>query len=434
MPAVMSNEINKYLDEVCDLVRNKRVHGDIREEITNHIEELTQDYIDVGLSDEEAVRKAIEQMGPANVVGTDLNKIHKAVPDWVLIGMTAIFILVGFVTLGFIQKNNIISNNYNNMISNMSIYAVGGVLISILLLRIDYRDIKKYSIHIYIASVGLLISSFFISNYVGGYIGWVSMGNITFNVFTVAPFFLIIALAGIFDGWDWKGKKSIIIGVQLTLLPCIFFVLGKSLVNLVIYVVAALTIMFISDMRLKHILISVGTIIGAFTVYLLTEPYRMRRIMTFLSPEQDMSGSGWIYNQMAALKSNAGLFGQARGFSYSMLPDAHTDFIFTFLIYCFGWAAGIILIALILAFIVRIFYVGTTIKEKYGKLLVNGFCALFLAQFTFSLGVNLNLMPVVAVSMPFISYGGSSLVINILSIGVISNVFKWRNTPYKVTG
>lgn len=431
MSTVKNSKIEKYLGEVCSLIKNKRVHENIKEEISNHIEELTQDYINEGFSEEEAVKKAIEQMGSAKMVGTDLNKIHKAAPDWVLLGMTGIFILVGFLTLTFIQKNNMLSNNYINMIFNMALYGLSGILISIILLKIDYRDIKKYSKYIYIASVGLLIASFLSSNFGISNNGWVGIGNITFNVFTIEPFFLIIALAGILDGWNWKNKKSIVIGALLILLPCIFFILGDALANLVIYAVATLTMVFISGVRFKHILFSVGTIVGGVIVYLLTQPNRMRQFIMFFYPEKNMSGSGWIYNQLEVLRSNAGLFGQGKSFSYSMLPEAHTDFIFTFLIYCFGWAAGIILLALIFAFIIRIFYVGTTIKERYGKLLVNGFCALFLAQFIFSLGVNLNLLPTIAVNMPFISYGGSSLVINLLSISMISNVFKWRNTPYK---
>lgn len=433
MSSVKNDKIEQYVSEICTLVKNKRVHNSIKEEITNHIEELTQDYMDVGISGEEAVEKAIAQMGSAQVVGRDLNKIHKAAPDYLLIGMAGVFILIGFIILNFIQKNNMISNNYINMISNMTIYGLGGILISIIILRIDYRVIKKYSKLIYIASIILLTLSIFVSNTVMGQMGWIRIGNITFNAFTIAPFLLIIALAGMFEQWNWSSLKSIIKGAILVILPCVFFILGRSLVNMIIYVVAALTIMFVSGVRLKHIIVYTGALISGLALYLMAEPYRRIRFTMFLNPEKDMNGSGFIYNQLATLRKSAGLFGNGQSFNYSMLPEAHTDFIFTFLIYCFGWAAGIILIALILAFLARIFYVGTTIKDSYGKLLVNGFCALFLMQFIISLGVNLNLMPAVAASMPFISYGGSSLVINILSVSIISNVFKWRNTPFKAS-
>ncbi len=74
--------------------------------------------------------------------------------------------------------------------------------------------------------------------------------------------------------------------------------------------------------------------------------------------------------------------------------------------------------------------IGKSTKETYGKLLVSGFCALFIVQFLLSISVSLTLAPTVSVSMPFISYGGSQLLINILAIGLVSNVCKWRNTPY----
>lgn len=434
MSSIINRKVNSYVEEICGLIKNKRVHEDVKDEIISHIEELMKDYIDVGLSEDEAVDKAIKQMGSAEVVGKDLNKIHKAAPDWLLIGMTGTFILIGFLLLNFMQKNNMVSNNYINMISNMAIYGAGGVLISLILLRVDYRALKEYSKIIYIVAIVLFIAGFFMSGAINGQIGWIRVGNITVNAFTMAPFFLITALAGLFDGWNWEDKKFLFLGFLLVFAPCIFFILRPDIVNFVIYVIAALTIMLTSGLKLRYVLITIGIGTGAFWAFLASNAYRIERFTMFLHPEQDANGAGWIYNQLAMLRSNAGLFGQGKNFNYLMLPEAHTDFIFTFLISCFGWAAGIILIALILAFIVRIFYVGTTVKDGYGKLLVNGFCALFAVQFLISVGMNLNLMPTLAVSMPFLSYGGSSLVINILSVTIISNVFKWRNTPYKAVG
>ena len=137
MSSIINRKVNSYVEEICGLIKNKRVHEGVKDEIISHIEELMKDYIDVGLSEDEAVDKAIKQMGSAEVVGKDLNKIHKAAPDWLLIGMTGTFILIGFLLLNFMQKNNMVSNNYINMISNMAIYGAGGVLISLILLRVD---------------------------------------------------------------------------------------------------------------------------------------------------------------------------------------------------------------------------------------------------------------------------------------------------------
>ena len=88
---------------------------------------------------------------------------------------------------------------------------------------------------------------------------------------------------------------------------------------------------------------------------------------------------------------------------------------------------------MVLAFIIRIGTIGLKTKDRYGKLIVCGLCALFIAQFLMNILMNFTLMPALSINMPFISYGGSSLLINMTSIAIILNVFKWRNTPF-VTG
>lgn len=88
------------------------------------------------------------------------------------------------------------------------------------------------------------------------------------------------------------------------------------------------------------------------------------------------------------------------------------------------------LITLIIGFIVRIYFVGIKTKDKYGKLITIGFCSIMSVQFLLNILINLNLAPYFSVPMPFISYGGSNLVINIITIALIINIYKWRNTPY----
>ncbi|HAK43781.1 MAG TPA: cell cycle protein [Clostridium sp.] len=369
------------------------------------------------------------QMGSSEVVGRDLNEVHKAVPDWMLLGITGLFILVGIFTLGFIQKNNASSlildfNLYINFLGKTIIYALGGIILTVFLLKIDYRRFKKYSKYLYGVGMLLLLSQFFLrTESTNGGAGWAIIGPIRFNVFNIAPFFLILALAGIFDKWNWNDVKSILKGIIIAFVPVIFFILGYASVSMIIYTIAATTLMIISGLKLKHIMISFGVIGPIVLFYMFSAPYRIMRLCA-------KDGSEWLYNKLVALRESAGLFGQGANFAPDMLPQVHTDFIFTYIVYSFGWIVGIILISLILGFIIRIGLIGKSTKESYGKLLVSGFCALFVVQFLLSISVSLGLSPTVSVSMPFISYGGSQLLINIIAISIVSNVYKWRNTPY----
>lgn len=400
------------------MIKNRRVHENIKDELIDHIEEIIEDYRDVGLTEEEAIDKALMQMGSSEVVGRDLNKVHKAVPDWILLGITGLFILVGIFTIGFIQKNNaaLSYSLYNNFLEKTIIYTLGGIILTAFLLNIDYRKFKKYSKYLY---GGVMILLLVKSVYGHWDLGRISIGPISFNVFNIAPFCLILALAGIFDRWNWKDTKSILKGVIIAFVPIIFFIIVHDSVSMIIYTIAAVTLMIISGLKLKHIIISFG-VIGVI------EPIALFHIFSSY-PRWILGGH---YNQLVALMKSAGLFGQGANFTPNMLPEVHTNFIFTYIVYSFGWIAGIILISLILAFIIRIGIIGKSTKESYGKLLVSGLCALFAVQFLLSISFNLALFDIISVSMPFISYGGSQLLINIISISIVSNVHKWRNTPY----
>ncbi|MGL5352701.1 MAG: permease prefix domain 1-containing protein, partial [Clostridium sp.] len=104
MHGVESKMVDNYINNVCGLIKNKRVHKNIKEELLDHIEEIIEDSIEGGKSEEEAINYALEQMGAFDVVGSSLNKVHKAAPDWILIAMTSILISFGVLTLVIMNK------------------------------------------------------------------------------------------------------------------------------------------------------------------------------------------------------------------------------------------------------------------------------------------------------------------------------------------
>lgn len=307
MSTVNHPKIEKYIEEVCEMIKNRRVHENIKDELIDHIESIIGDYKDVGLTEEEAIDKALMQMGSSEVVGRDLNEVHKAVPDWMLLGMTGLFILVGIFTLGFIQKNNALAlSSYFNFLGKTIIYAFGGIILAAFLLKIDYRKFKKYSKYLY-GGVMILLPAQVVYGYWTR--GWISIGPISFNGFIVAPFFLILALAGIFDRWNWKDTKSILKGVIIAFVPIIFFIIGNASVSMIIYTIAAITLMIISGLKLRHIIISFGVMGPIALFYMFSEPYRIERIYVIFNPSLNTDGMVGIYNQLVALRESAGLFG-----------------------------------------------------------------------------------------------------------------------------
>ena len=428
---IENEKIDKYIDDVCSRVKNKKVHKLIKVELLCHFDDIIENCLDKGMSKDEAINQAISRMGSSEVVGDDLNNAHKTNSDWLLLSITTALIFFGMFTLAFIQRNSPMNSleYYPNILGKSFVYLILSIAISLLFVKSDYRKLKKYSKFIYAFSILSMILAFFTTKTVNGIIGYIQAGNFSFNIFTLCTLFLIVSLAGIFDGYDWSNKKHCFIGILIAILPSLIFVITPSISNASIYLLSAFTLMIISGFKIKYLILSISSLFAIFTVFLLSKPYRIERFFIFSNPAKDPSGAGWIYNQLSTLNLSAGILGQGNNLTSVNLPEAHTDFVFTSIIYSFGWIIGIILLAVILGFIIRIGFIGAHTKDSYGKLLVCGICSLFAIQFLLSILANLSLSPILSVNMPFISYGGSQLLINILSIAIINNVYKQRNTP-----
>ncbi len=427
MSKVENNKVNEYINKVCSLIKNKKVHLEIKEELLGHINDIIQDYLEIGMPLDIATDKALMHMGNAEVIGHDLNKAHKSNSDWILLIMTTCLIFFGFLTTAFLQLNNFNDGYYINYISKLLVFLGISIVLSLCIIKLDYRSLKKYSLSLYIISISLILLTLTFSLPVNGIKRWLIIGPFSIDDLAVTPILLIISLSGIFDNYNWNNKKSLFKGLTLVFIPVILFISLSSLSTIIIYLIAVFTIMNISGFKLKYLIIASGVLCSILLLSIFSTDYRIERFFIFLNPAKDIDNTGWIYNQLNILRNSAGLFGTGSTVNTSTLPDANMEFALTSIIYCFGWIVGIIVIALVLSFIIRIGFISSNTKNTYGKLLVSGLCSLFAIQFILNILANFSLSPILNINMPFISYGGSQLVINVLSISIINNVYKFRN-------
>ena len=427
MSKIENNKINEYLNNVCKLIKNKKVHNEIKEELLDHINDIIEDYLEIGMSLDVATDKALIQIGDAKVIGHDLNKAHKSNSDWLLLIITTCLISLGFLTTAFLQLNNFNDSYYINYISKILVALGISIILSLFILKLDYRNFKKYSLTLYIISISLILLTLIFSPSVNGARNWLILGGLSINTLAITPILLIISIAGIFDNYNWTNKISLFKGLIFVFIPVILFMSISSLSTVLIYLIATFTIMHISGFKLKYLISISGVLISLLLFIIFNVSYRIERFFIFLNPSKDIAGAGWIYNQLNTLRNSAGLLGADSPINSSVLPDANKEFALTSIIYSFGWIVGIIVIALVLSFIVRIAFISMNTKNTYGKLLVSGLCSLFAIQFILNILFNFSLFPILCINMPFISYGGSQLVINMLSISIINNVYKFRN-------
>lgn len=427
MSKIENSKVNKYINEVCSLIRNKKVHPEIKEELLGHINDIIEDYLEIGKSLDDATDRALIQMGNAKAIGHDLNKAHKTNSDWLLLLITTCLIFFGFLTTAFLQVNSLTEQYYINYIGKLLLFLIISLFLSLCILKLDYRDFKKYSLSLYIFNIILILLTSAISPSVNGMKHWLTIGNFSINTLAVTPILLIISLAGIFDNYDWTNKKSLFKGLTLIFIPVILFFSLSSMSTLIIYLIAAFTIMHISGFKVKYLIVISSLLTSILLLFTFGATYRIERFFIFLNPSQDINGAGWIYNQLNNLRNSARLIGNKSVINTLPIPDANMDFALTSIIYCFGWITGILVMTLVLSFIIRIGFISINTKNTYGKLLISGLCALFTIQFILNILANFSLSPILGISMPFISYGGSQLVINVLAISIINNVYKFRN-------
>lgn len=414
-----NNKINDYIDSVCTQVEFHEAHDEIRLELENHIVELAEEHMNFGLSESEAIDKSIAQMGDAAVVGKQLNKVHMPKPEWSILFLTFILSGIGILVNYFIQANG--SGNSQSYTAWSTIISFFGFFILIGLYFFNYRKIKSISIYIFFASNLLLLLIEIYSDKLGYSI-------LEREVFFGIPFLLILSIAGIFDGWDWTRTSNKIKAIFMLVFPALLLMVYPSFSAAFIYSAAFMAVAVISGLKIRYVFLTLAAGAGFLILILITGPmYRLNRFLAFLKPYSDPNGAGYVYRLIHDTLVLAKPFGAPGAFNPLNIPGRNTEFIFTYIICAFGWAAGIFLAIMFAAYIIRIIRSAVIVKDSYGRLLVSGFAAIFAVRFLWNIPMALGIGPIIGISLPFVSYGRIDYLVNAAAIGLILSVYRRKN-------
>lgn len=424
--------VNHYIEEVCSLIKCKDVHDDIKLELENHIIETAEALIEVGLSEEDALQKAIANMGKATQVGRELNKAHNQKPAWSIIAISIALSVLGLVCLYLIQTNGLLGRASSPIFIKSLVYVLIGVALLARLYLFDYRKLYSYSNQLYYVSIFILILLLFNGFTTNSIKIYINLGNIGVNIIPVILLLLVIGLSGILCKLNWNSMKSIIYAFALFMIPNLLFTILYARTTGVIYSVIFLVLMLASGGKLKHIIFMFAPVIIIFYFYIIKEPYRVERFIAFINWRKEPLGIGYLNTQIDKLIYSVGVLGKGTSMQTIKLPELHTDLILTYIIYTFGWLGFAALISLILLFIIRIVNITKVVEDNYGKLILYGLITLFSSQFAWNILMIFGLVPVMGISLPFVSYGGTSLVINFMAIGIICSIYKRKNLTNKI--
>lgn len=311
------------------------------------------------------------------------------------------------------------------------VWAVLGMSGMIFVMNIDYHNIRKFTPHLLIITIPVLLAVFFFPA-VKGAQRWIHLGPLSFQPSELAKYVVVLFLAMSID-IKGDGIKKFGSGIVKYLAIAGIFagliLAEKNLSIAAITMIVTFILLFVGGGRIKHLFGYIApTLIGLAIAFTILEPYRMRRLMNFLDPWKDAAGDGYQLIQSFYALGAGGITGLGLGQSRQKtlyMPEPHNDFIFSIIGEELGLIGCLVIIGLFLFFVYRGMRVAMTSIDVYGTLLATGITSVIAIQAIINIAVVTGSMPVTGVPMPFISYGGTSLVINMLAMGILLNISRY---------
>lgn len=299
-------------------------------------------------------------------------------------------------------------------------------------LNIDYRVFRFFSNYIYACMLGLLIILFLIGVEAKGAVRWIDIFGLRLQFSEIIKPFFIIFMAS-FLTKDENRSFGKFLKALILLFPIFFLTLKQpDLGNAIIYLSVTIFMLLLYGFPLPYFgILATVVILPLPLFYRLLHDYQRARLLSFLNITQDPFGSS--YNAIQALISigSGGFlgtgFGQATQSILKFLPERHTDFIFATISESLGLVGGVFLIALFAWLLYQIYRVMKNVNDSFTHLVLVGFYFLLLTHIFFNIGMNLGILPIVGITLPFVSYGGSSLLTNFIILGIVSSInFEFR--------
>lgn len=323
-------------------------------------------------------------------------------------------------------------NDSNYYLIKQLQFAILGVIAMLIISKIDYRVYKKFSYLFFIISLILLAAVLIpgIGVEVNGATRWLGFGEtFRFQPSEIVKISLVFAIST-YIATNYKKTNSIkgyIIPLLILAVVVIIMFLQNHMSGTLVMMVAALSIIFASGIKIKlrYIIPIIILAVVALGIFILSEPFRINRILSFANPEQDIKDGNWQAAQSLYAIGSGGIFGRGLGQSrekYSWLPEAQNDFIFSVLCEELGLVGAVVVLGMFIFFIYRGYKIALTCKDMYGSLIATGITSVFAIQILVNIAVVTCTMPVTGMPLPFFSYGGTALCINLCAMGILLSI------------
>lgn len=361
------------------------------------------------------------------------------------VNVSLVALALAITLFGLLVVFSAVRGNESYSFFRQAIFVVVGVALMFAVFRFDYHKLEGKMV--LFAAISFLLTLMphlpFIGATINGATSWVSLGGFSFQPGELAKITVILMAACCVSRYNGRldDPREYLKCLGLMLIPFVGVMtqpdLGTGLVYLVIVAVALL----IGGARVKYLLLTLGVVVAAIAGLFLIDPlldkamgqdvllkdYQKARLLVFVNNDYDPTGDGYNLQQAKIAVGSGGFFGKgylnATQSSLGYLPEAPTDFIFCVLAEEFGFVGSMLLLVLYIALLIKVYGIAKDADCMFGSVMVVCIAGMWLFQIMENIGMDLGMMPITGIPLPFISYGSTFMIVNFILLGLVGSVW-----------
>lgn len=374
---------------------------------------------------------------------SELRSMSVAGFDLPLLGATIGLLIASLVTINAATTDDI-PGSPDYYVIRQGVFACIGLVLMFVVSRIDYRILRDYRTQIYAFLVSSIALVLVVGSAARGSRRWIDVGGIELQPSELGKVLIVLVLAAFITdrARDRRHGWVMLEALGLGVVPALLIFMQPDLGSALVYGAIVFTMLFVGGAHWAHLTsIAVAAIAAAVMVLGVApaagvdilKPYQVDRLTSFLSPEQNPGAEGYQQTQ-AQIAIGAG---QRRGrgpdgatqTQLNFLPEHHTDFIFAVVGESFGFAGAAAVMSLYALLLWRVLRILTGARDMFGVLISAGVAAILMFQIFVNVGMNIGIMPITGVTLPLMSYGGSSLIVTFIALGLLQAIASQSFTP-----
>ncbi len=344
------------------------------------------------------------------------------------------FLTVALAAVGIFSVYSATFRSMTDYANKQLIWSMIGLVIFFLTIKLGYRFFLNISYTFYVLTIGLLIWVLFFTDARSGAHRWIPIGPFALQPSEFAKMATILMVANFLAGRNPGSNhfRNLVLAAFFVGLPAILILKQPDLGSCLVFMPILIAVIFLWGVKIRYLV--TFSILGASSLPFLwhmLKPYQQKRLLVFVNPSIDPIGASYTAIQSKIAVGSGGLFGkgwlQGTQTQLDFVPEHHTDFIFTVIAEEFGYIGALFIIILFALLIAYSFRIMSHTTDSRARLLAIGVIGFFSFQVILNIAMTIGLAPITGITLPFISYGGSSLIATFFAFGLLSSIYRERS-------